>query len=154
MYFILLTLHSYVRWFVLGSLIISIAIAFFGLIQAKKFSVSHDRLRHITATIAHIQFSFGIVLYLISPIVKYFVQNFKDAIHLREIRFFGMEHSLMMFIAVCIISVGSAKTKRKSADHEKFKTMTIWFTIGLLIILSSIPWPFTGLVSRPYFRSF
>ncbi len=82
------------------------------------------------------------------------MQNFDEAIHLREIRFFGMEHSLMMFVAVSVISVGSAKAKRKNTDRDKFKTMTIWFTIGLLIILSSIPWPFTGLVSRPYFRPF
>ncbi|WP_256013478.1 hypothetical protein [Desertivirga xinjiangensis] len=150
----MLTLHSYVRWFVLGSLLISIVIAWYGSIKEKKFSDSHDRLRHVTATIAHIQFTLGIILYFISPIVKYFMQNFDEAIHLREIRFFGMEHSLMMFVAVSVISVGSAKAKRKNTDRDKFKTMTIWFTIGLLIILSSIPWPFTGLVSRPYFRPF
>lgn len=154
MYFILLTLHSYVRWLVLGSLLLSIVIACIGLIKGKRFSLSDDRLRHITATIAHIQFLFGIILYFISPIVNYFARNFKDAIHLREIRFFGMEHSLMMFIAISVITIGSAKAKRKTTDREKFKTMAIWFTIGLLIILSSIPWPFTGLVSRPYFRSF
>jgi len=65
-----------------------------------------------------------------------------------------MEHSVMMILAITIITLGSAKTKRKQSDKEKFKTMAIWFTIALLIILTSIPWKFSPLASRPYFRTF
>jgi hypothetical protein len=111
-------------------------------------------IRHTTATIAHIQLVFGIGLYLISPVVDCFLHNFSDAVHLREIRFFGMEHSLMMFIAVVIITIGSAKAKRKPTDKEKFKTVAIWFGIALFIILLNIPWKFSPLISRPYFRTF
>lgn len=32
--------------------------------------------------------------------------------------------------------------------------IAIWFGIGLLLIISSIPWKFLGLLSRPYFRTF
>jgi uncharacterized membrane protein len=60
----------------------------------------------------------------------------------------------MMITAIIIITIGSAKTKRRQTDNEKFKTMAIWFTIGLLIILTSVPWAFWPLVSRPYFRPF
>jgi hypothetical protein len=59
-----------------------------------------------------------------------------------------------MIIAIIIITIGSAKAKRKQAENEKFKTMAIWFTIGLLVILANIPWPFSPLTSRPYFRHF
>ncbi|MEJ7740420.1 MAG: hypothetical protein WKF97_23625 [Chitinophagaceae bacterium] len=65
-----------------------------------------------------------------------------------------MEHITMMLTAIIVITIGSAKTKRKSTDQEKFKTMATWFTIGLLIILTSIPWPFSPLTSRPFFRPF
>jgi hypothetical protein len=65
-----------------------------------------------------------------------------------------MEHSLMMMVAIVIITIGSAKTKRRHTDTEKFKTMAIWFTVGLLIILISVPWTFSPLASRPYFRPF
>ena len=154
MYFIILTLHSYIRWFVLGALLITIVLAYYGWIKKKNFSAFDNRLRHITEKIVQIQFIFGIILYCISPVVRTFFHDFKNTVHFRDIRFFGMEHGIMMILAVSLISIGSEKAKRKVIDQEKFKTIAIWFTIGLLVILSSIPWPFTGLVSRPYFRIF
>lgn len=60
----------------------------------------------------------------------------------------------MMFLAVAVISIGSGKAKREIKDAGKFKIMAIWFAVGLLIILSSVPWPFSPFTSRPYFRPF
>ena len=79
---------------------------------------------------------------------------FKEAVHERQLRFFGMEHITMMLIAITVITVGSIRAKRKSTDHDKFKTMALWFSVGLLLILMSIPWGFPPLVDRPYFRGF
>jgi len=154
MYSTVLALHSLVRWFVLIGLLFSIFRAYSGWLSKRCFSRFDNSVRHWTATIAHIQLVFGLWLYFISPITDYFLHFYKDAVHEREIRFFGMEHSIMMIMAIIIITVGSAKTKRQQTDNEKFKTMAIWFTIGLLIILISIPWRFSPLVSRPYFRPF
>jgi formate/nitrite transporter FocA (FNT family) len=89
-----------------------------------------------------------------SPIVQYFFDHFKEAIHDRQIRFFGMEHITVMFISIIIITLGSIKAKKQTTDVLKFKTMAIWFTIALILIISSIPWAFSPLVSRPYFRPF
>lgn len=150
----LLATHSLVRWLVLLSLLIAIFRAYKGWLSNKPFSKRDNTVRHWTATIAHIQMSLGILLYIISPVIAYFLAHFKNAVHQREFRFFGMEHSLMMLIAVVVITTGSAKAKRVSGDREKFKTMAIWFTIGLFIILTSIPWSFSPLASRPLFRPF
>lgn len=154
MYQILLTLHSFVRWFVLASLLLAIYKGYKGWLTSKPFSKYDNKVRHWTATITHIQLCIGLWLYFISPIINYFLHNYKDAVHQREIRFFGMEHNLMMLAAIIIITIGSAKAKRKPTDQEKFKTMALWFTVGLLIILLSIPWPFSPLASRPLFRQF
>lgn len=154
MYPILLALHSLIRWFVLGGLLFAIIWAYRGWLRNKTYAKFDERVRWITATIAHIQLIIGVWLYFISPIVNYFLHNFKDAVQQRQIRFFGMEHATMMLTAIIIITIGSAKAKRKITDTEKFKTMAIWFTIGLLIILTSVPWSFSPLVSRPNFRPF
>jgi len=154
MYPFLLALHSLTRWLVLISLIISLIVAYRGWLLKKVFTKSVNVLRIITATISHIQLTFGLWLYFISPIVHYFLANFKTAVHEREIRFFGMEHVTIMLTAITVISIGSAKAKRKTTGQEKFKTMAIWFTIGLLLILTSIPWSFSPLVNRPSFRAF
>lgn len=154
MYQIILALHSLTRWFVLASLVFAIVKAYKGWISKKTFTKSDNAIRHWTATIAHIQLLLGLCLYFISPLVNYFLHNYKVAVHQREIRFFGMEHSIMMMTGIIVITIGSAKAKRKLADKDKFKTMATWFTVGLLIIVTSIPWGFSPLVGRPYFRAF
>ena len=154
MYSTLLAFHSIIRWLVLASLLFAIFRAYKGWMLGKEFSRFENLVRHWTATIAHIQLVLGLSLYFISPITYYFLHHYKDAVHQRAIRFFGMEHSLMMIIAIVIITIGSAKAKRKQTDKDKFKTMAIWFTIGLIIIFTSIPWAFSPFISRPNFRPF
>lgn len=154
MYLILLALHSLIRWFVLISLIFAIFRAYSGWFSKREFSRLDNSIRNLAVTTAHTQFLLGIALYFVSPVVSYFLHNFGTAVHMREIRFFGMEHVTVMFVAIAIITIGSSKAKRKVTGQEKFKTMAIWFTIGLILILSSIPWTFSPLISRPYFRPF
>ncbi len=154
MYITLLALHSLTRWLVLVSLLYAIINSYRGWLFNKTWLKSDDIIRHTTATIAHIQLLLGIGLYFVSPIVNYFLHNFGTAVHERVIRFFGMEHITMMLVAITLITIGSVKAKRKTTDRDKFKTMAIWFTIALLIILSSIPWSFSPLISRPNFRWF
>ena len=134
MYSFLLALHSLIRWLVLSSLLFAIYRAYRGWFAAKPFAKYDENARYFTTLILHTQFIIGIALYFISPVVYYFLHHFNVAVHERQIRFFGMEHVTMMFVAIVVISIGSAKTKRKPSDAEKFRTMAIWFTIGLLII--------------------
>lgn len=154
MYPNLLAIHSIFRWLVLVSLIYTIIRAYRGWIGRKIFSRFDNRLRHYTATIAHIQFLLGIILYFISPLVTYFMAEFSSAVHQRQIRFFSMEHSTMMLLSVVLITIGSMKAKRKITDLQKFKTVAIWYSVSLLIILVNIPWPFSPFADRPYFREF
>jgi len=154
MYQTLLALHSLLRWFVLASLLLAIYRAYKGWLINKSFSKFDNLVRQVAATVAHIQLCIGLWLYFISPIIDYFLHNYKEAVQQRQIRFFGMEHSVMMLTAIIIIAIGSLKTKHKSNDKEKFKTMALWFTVALLIILLSIPWTFSPFASRPLFRQF
>ena len=154
MYSIFLSLHSLVRWFVLISLLTAIFAAYQGWLSDRVFSKRDHLIRHWTATIAHIQLIIGLWLYFISPVIDYFLHDYKDAVHQRETRFFGMEHGVMMMTAIVIITIGSAKAKPKQTDKEKFRTMALWFTVGLLIILISIPWPFSPFAQRPLYRNF
>ncbi|WP_307209368.1 hypothetical protein [Chryseobacterium lathyri] len=152
MYQTLTFLHSLFRWVVLLSLIYAVWMAFKGYFYHKTFTNKEDLVRHWTATIAHIQLIFGIILYTKSPIVKHFWNNFDDAKASLDLLFFGMIHILLMITAIVLITVGSALAKRKATDREKFRTMLIWFTIALAVIFIAIPWPFSPFVSRPYFR--
>ncbi len=154
MYTILLATHSLVRWLILPSLLFAIQRAFRGWFSGKSFSPFDETVRLATVAVTNIQVSFGLVLYAISPITNYFSHNYQVAVNVGQMRFFGIEHVLMMIIAVILISIGSVKVKNKSNDKEKFKTMAIWFTLGLLLVLIAIPWPFSPVAQRPFFRPF
>jgi uncharacterized membrane protein YbjE (DUF340 family) len=154
MYQTLLALHSLVRWFVLASLLFAIYRGYKGWLTNKAFTKFDNSVRYWAISIAHIQFCVGLCLYFVSPIINYFLHNYKDAVHERQIRFFGMEHNIMMIVAIVIITIGSSLAKRKPTDKAKFKTMALWFSVALLIIIVSIPWTFSPLASRPFFRPF
>ncbi|TPG43973.1 hypothetical protein [Flavobacterium pectinovorum] len=148
----LLFCHSALRWFVLGSLLYAIFRAYKGYSSKLPFTKTDNTIRHWTATIAHIQLIFGILIYVQSPIVKYFWKNFREGIQNTEIAFFGILHILLMLFAIVLITIGSALAKRNQNDNDKFKTMLLWFSIALIIIFIAIPWPFSPLANRPYIR--
>lgn len=154
MYSFLLALHSLVRWLVVITLVASVINAYRGWLGARPFGAGSRRLRMATVTIAHIQLILGISLYIISPVVKYFLENFGTAVKMREMRFFGMEHSSMMLLSIVLLTIGSAKAKRKSTSREQYKTIAIWYSIAFVILFLSIPWGFSPLTHRPYFRTF
>jgi hypothetical protein len=152
MYQTLTFYHSIMRWLVLASLLYAIYRAYKGYTSNAQFSKTDNAVRHWTATIAHIQLVIGITLYTQSPIIKYFWNNFNEAIHNLDTAFFGLLHIVLMLTAIILITIGSALSKRKTTDKEKFKTMLVWFSVSLIIIFIAIPWPFSPFANRPYFR--
>ncbi|KQS92313.1 hypothetical protein [Chryseobacterium sp. Leaf394] len=152
MYQTLTFLHSIFRWLVLLSLLYSIFRAYQGYFSDKIFSKTDDSVRHWTATIAHIQLVLGITLYSQSPIIKYFWKNFTEARESFDLFFFGLIHISLMLISIILITIGSSISKRKTDYREKYKKLLIYFVIALVIIFIAIPWPFSPLANRPYFR--
>jgi hypothetical protein len=154
MYAILLTIHSWFRWLVLAGLVITLIRYYHGWFTGRKLSQVDAVTQSTTVKIVQTQFLIGLALYVFSPMVRYFLFNFSTAVHQRDARFFGMEHITMMFIAVAVITVGSEKALKKVTEKQKFMTIAIWFSVGLLIIFLSIPWEFSPFTRRPYFRIF
>lgn len=152
MYQTLTVYHNAFRWLVLASLLLALYRAGKGYFTRSPFTKTDNAIRHWTATIAHVQLMIGMILYFQSPIVKYFLAHFKTAIKSLDLTFFALVHSTMMLTAIVIITIGSALAKRQESDHQKFRTMFSWFAIALLIIFIAIPWPFSPLANRPYFR--
>ena len=152
MYQTLTFLHSIFRWLVLLTLLYSIFRAYRGYFYGKEFSKTDDSVRHWTATIAHLQLVLGIILYSQSPVVSYFWKNFQVAKESFDLFFFSIIHISLMLFSIILITIGSSAAQRKTSDKDTFKTMLTWYTIALLIIFIAIPWPFSPLANRPYFR--
>ncbi len=154
MYHYFLLLHSWWRWLVLFMLLYAVIHSITAFRRDKPFVRNDDMLCYAVPIVLYIQLFTGLALYFTSPLTNYFLSHFKIAVHERELRFFGMEHLTVMTAAVIVVSIGSA-TARRNADHkEKFRMMYSWYTAGLILILTSVPWSFSPLVSRPSFRPF
>lgn len=139
MYLTLLNLHSLFRWVALIGLLYAAFLAAKGFLGKGVFTPTHNRVRHWSATLIHVQFAIGMLLYFQVPRVDHFFKTI---------------HPVLMFIAVLLVTFGSSLTKRKPTDQEKFKTWTIFYLIALVILFLAIPWPFMPWAPRPYFRTF
>jgi len=139
---------------VLISLVYAIFRGIRGRIRQLPFTATDNRARHFTATIAHIQLIIGYALYFNSPVISYFRSNFHTAVRQPEFLFFGLIHVIGMTMSIVLITVGSSMSKRQATDREKFSVMAFWFTLALLMIFVTIPWPFSPLANRPYSRHF
>ena len=137
-YQIIQSSHSGFRWITLLALFTTTVIYFVKWQRAAGYTKGDKTLFSITLSIVHIQVLVGVVLYFLSPKVMFS----GAAMSTRLIRFFTVEHSLIMLIAAVLLTMGSVKLKRKSTAVAKFKT-GFWFTLlTLIIILVAIPWPF------------
>ena len=133
MYNGLLHAHSGLRWVAL----ILIVAAIFN-------ALSKDRLLNLFSMISlHVQLLIGLILYFISPKVSFNAGWMANKIT----RFFGMEHFLLMVLAIVVITVGRRKAENATEASQKHQLILKWFVIGLVLILAGIPWPFRGLGS-------
>ena len=154
MYTFLILSHSIVRWLIVPAITYALYCGFRGWSQKRPFTKSDDTIRHVTATLTHIQLMIGYVLYFNSPFISYFRTHFKEAIKQFDFVFFGLIHITLMTIAIIVVTIGSSIVKRQQSDTTKFKTMAMFYTIAFIIILIAVPWPFSPLSARPYFRTF
>lgn len=152
MHFYLLKIHNATRWIALFFLITEIVVSYLGWKFKHKFEPKHHRLRILNTTFLHTQALIGIVLFCYSPLAHYFISNFKVAIHQREARFFGLEHPFSMILVLVLTTCGSIYSKKQKEDLLQHKILFWWNFISLMLILISIPWPFSPMVSRPFIR--
>lgn len=132
-------LHSYLPYLLIAGLVITIITFLLKSSKGSSFTAGDKRIALITLILAHLQFVFGLVLYFISPISQAALKA-DDTMSNATNRLYALEHPLTMLIAIVLITIGYSKAKRKTEDSAKFKTVLIFFTLGLLLTLSRIPW--------------
>jgi uncharacterized membrane protein YadS len=132
--------HSGLRWIALLLLVIAIVNALAS--KSKNSYVKKDKMINLFAMIfLHIQLLIGLVLYFISPKVVFVEGWMKVA----QARFYGLEHILMMIIAIALVTIGRKKAEKESDSSKKHGKIVVWYIVGLLLILAAIPWPFRNL---------
>ncbi len=134
------TIHSYWAYLVLIVLLLAVVNALFGFIKKREFSDKDLRIGLFTLIFSHIQLLIGLGWYFSSPYFKALKTNGSEVMGDSAARLLAIEHPIMMIIAIVFITIGWSKHKKKTEDAAKFKTFAIFYGIGLLLILSRIPW--------------
>lgn len=130
--------HSGLRWVVLALLV---AATFMSLLKWRSnapYTEGGRKLNLFTMIFMHIQLLLGLVLFFMSGRVDF--SQMKDAMF----RFFSVEHSVMMLLAIALVTIGYSKSKKATEEAKKYKTVFIYYGIALLLVLVAIPWPFRG----------
>ncbi|MFL7837501.1 MAG: hypothetical protein ACK2T4_08985 [Candidatus Promineifilaceae bacterium] len=141
MYSFVLTLHNILRWLVLILGIIAIVRAYIGWFGNRDWSDLDDNLGRGFTISLDLQFLLGLLLYIfLSPITTSAFANMSAAMSDSGTRFFLVEHSISMLLAIIVAHVGRSRARKQETDKNKYRTTAIFFTIALLIILAAIPW--------------
>jgi len=139
MYQTILNVHSYLAYAALLLLVLASGNAILGLTSKKLFKDKDLRLSLFTLIICHIQLLVGLILYFVSE------KGFKafaieGAMKNPELRLTMLEHPLINIIALVLITIGWSKHKKEESNNGKFKKIAIFYTLGLVLILSRLPW--------------
>lgn len=141
MYPMLVHAHSGLRWLVLLFLLLAIFSSLTKWQSGKTYTASDKRFSLMALIFTHVQLILGLVLYFISPKVRFSGDVMGNSLT----RFYTVEHMSLMLIAIVLITIGYSRAKRAVVDGKKFKSLFWYYSIGLLLILVSIPWPFRNL---------
>ncbi len=133
--------HSYWAYLVLLMLVISVANALVGLSKNKPFGDKDLRVSLFTLILAHIQLLIGLGWYFMSPSYKALKEvGMGETMGNSALRLLSVEHPLMMLIGIVLITLGWIKHKKQTTDKGKYKSIAIFYGLGLLFMLSRIPW--------------
>jgi hypothetical protein len=136
MYDFIQKFHSGWAYLALLLLVFAVVNAFMGMSSKKEFTAKDRKIALFGLIGAHIQLLVGLILYFVSPLGHALLGEMKDA----AARLTSLEHPLINIIAIVLITIGWSKHKKGETGTAKFKSIAIFYGIGLLLILSRIPW--------------
>lgn len=139
MYTYLNVLHSYWAYFTLFILVIAVLNAIAGLSSNKQYTMAKDlRIGLFALIFSHIQLVLGLILYFVSP--RFSAWQAGGVMSDSLLRLLLVEHPTVNILAIALITVGWSKHKREETSKGKFKKIAVFYGIGLVLILSRIPY--------------
>ena len=143
MYTGLVHLHNLLRWVIIIALVLTIVNLFL-----KKDALKTSKVllisAHTTLLLGLYQYFFGSVGF---QLIKSAAGGMKDVIKDAASRFWAVEHSFSMILAIVFITIGHIKLKKTGKTNPSL----VFFILALVLILLMTPWPFKAGVGRPWY---
>lgn len=128
--------HSGWAYLALLLLVVAVVNAIIGMNSNKEFTPKDRKISLFGLIATHIQLVIGLILYFVSPLGLAAFGQMSD----KALRLTSLEHPLTNVIAIVLITIGWSKHKKAVESKAKFKAIALFYGLGLLLILSRIPW--------------
>lgn len=132
-------LHSGLAYLVILALALVVFWMLFKTLTGKEFSEQDRKIAMIAFILSHVQLLVGLILYFVSPIGFALLQS-GTAMGDPSLRLTALEHPVINILAIVLISIGYIRAKKLTNSQPKFRSIYMMYAIGLILILSRIPW--------------
>lgn len=136
MYEFIQKFHSGFAYLALLLLVVAVVNSFIGMLSKKEFTANDRKIALFGLAGIHTQLLIGIIVYFVSPLGFASLGQMSD----KALRLTSLEHPLINIIGIILITIGWMKHKKLTTSESKFKTFSIYYGLGLVLILSRIPW--------------
>jgi hypothetical protein len=152
MYSLVLLIHSWLRWLVLLTGVLAAARGVTGWRRRKPWTLRDERAGLWFSISLDFQILLGLVLYFfLSPITSAALHDIGGAMRNAALRFWAIEHVFGMIVGVALAHIGRTRIHKTGDDLRRHRLAAIFFTLALIAIFASIPWPGTP-NGRPLLR--
>ena len=147
-YNVTLVLHNIIRWIVVIAGMVAAIRAVVGWLGSRQWSDLDNRLGLIFTISLDIQVLLGLLLYFVlSPITTNAFSDFGQAMSEAGTRFYFVEHSALMVVALILAHVGRSQSKKAPNDRSRHTRAAVFFVLSLVAIAVAVPW-----AGRPLLR--
>ena len=141
-YEIALLAHSYLRWIVVITSFLLCVRSFMAWRSKRNWDQGDERLHVAVVATFDMQFAIGLLLYVVlSPLPWAFFTDLGNNIKDPVLRFFGIEHEVVMLAATALVHIGRVQSKRAATEILRHRRVWITTLLALLIVAVAIPWP-------------
>ena len=142
MYEAFLAVHNVLRWVVVFLAVAALVRAYRGWLGKQDWQSADRKIGSFFAMSMDLQFLVGLILFLfLSPLTRPLLQGQMSLVMQNEqLRFFGVEHILLMFLSVVFVHLGAVLSRRAEQSLVKHRRAAIWFSLAVLALLTGIPW--------------
>ena len=144
MYQFIISIHNISRWIVIIAAVYALFRAYRGWFGKRSWTAT-DRKAGLYFSIAFdVQFLLGLILTVVSPLVRSIISSFQNAMTIDELRLI-VEHIPLMLMALILVHVTSVLAKRAEDDVTKHRRAAIGYSLAFIVMILATPW------ARPFF---
>lgn len=129
-------IHSGFRYVVLILVLVALIQSLAGWLGKKSYTDGNRKLNLFAMISVHIQLLLGLLVYFVSPFVR--LDDMGAAMKDSTLRYWTVEHAVMMIIALVLITIGHSRSKKITGGPDKHRTIAIFYGIGLIIVIVAI----------------